>query len=127
MWRAYCALYRKPQFLGQGFTCFLAATQNDEANGCLAFEGMGNADDGCFCNCGVIHQCGFNFHGGKPMPTDVHDIIHPTQNPKVAMFISFGAIAREITTGEQKPGNNNREAKPDNNTTLRIKEPGDLS
>src|SRR5699024_9929778 len=40
---------------------------------------------------------------GQAMPGDVHDIVHPAQQPDVAVLVVLGAVAGEVGAGETGP------------------------
>ncbi|MPN47294.1 hypothetical protein SDC9_194896 [bioreactor metagenome] len=57
---------------------------------------MGFADDSCFSNQGMIDEGAFHFHCPDAVTGDIDNIIDPTENPKVAVFIPFGSVSGEI-------------------------------
>src|SRR5690348_17801960 len=51
----------------------------------------------------MIDQCAFDFHGANAMSGDVHYIVHPPEQPVVAVFVSFAAVAGEVFARKTAP------------------------
>src|SRR5438105_12790570 len=51
----------------------------------------------------MIHECALDFIGGDAVTGDIHDVIHPPQQPEVAVLIDFRAIARKILARISRP------------------------
>src|SRR5699024_12479552 len=51
----------------------------------------------------VGDQGRFDLGGGQAVPGDVHDIVHPAQQPDVAVLVVLGAVTGEVGAGEAGP------------------------
>ena len=49
---------------------------------------------------GVVHQRALDFHRADPVPGDVQHVVHPAQDPPVAVVVQLGAVAGEVAARE---------------------------
>src|SRR5579875_2760334 len=56
-----------------------------------------------FCDGGVAHQGVLHLGGGDAVPRHVHHVVHPAEQPDVAVLVALGAVAGEVDTLEARP------------------------
>src|SRR5699024_6603829 len=44
-----------------------------------------------------------DLRGGQPVPGDVHHVIHPAEQPQVAVLVVLGAVPGEVGARELRP------------------------
>src|SRR5699024_9563965 len=77
--------------------------QDDEGDHGLAGGVVLRAHHGRFGDPLVGDQGRFDLGGGQAVPGDVHDIVHPAQQPDVAVLVVLGAVTGEVGAGEAGP------------------------
>jgi hypothetical protein len=73
-----------------------AGVERDIAVDALAFDIVGIAHDGGFCDQRVGDQSALNLRRAQTVAGDVQDIVHPSGDPPIAVRIPPGAVAGEI-------------------------------
>ena len=58
----------------------------------------GGLGHGRMADQGVLH-----LGGREPVSRDVHDVVHPPEQPQVAVLVALGAVAGEVAPGEALP------------------------
>ena len=51
----------------------------------------------------VIHQRALHLHGADAVAGDVEHVVHPAEDPPVAVVVELGAVAGEVAAGEPAP------------------------
>src|SRR5919197_4462099 len=49
-------------------------------------------------------QGGFHLHGADAVTGDIQHVVHPTEDPEVAVLVALGAVAREVQVLVAGPG-----------------------
>src|SRR5699024_9223070 len=81
----------------------LAPTEDDEADDRLACDLVGGTDHRGLGDPGMGHQGGLHFGGGDVVARDEHDVVHATEQPKVAVLVLLGTVTGEVEAGELGP------------------------
>src|SRR5699024_7558137 len=81
----------------------LAPTEDDEADDRLACDLVGGTDHRGLGDSGMGHQGGLHFGGGDVVARDEHDVVHATEQPKVAVLVLLGTVTGEVEAGELGP------------------------
>ncbi len=70
----------------------------DKSSNRLPFDLVGPSNDGRFSHIRVIDQRALDFHRADPMTSDVKYVVHPAEQPKVAISIQLGTVTCEVRT-----------------------------
>lgn len=70
--------------------------ERDEGVDGLAGKFIGDTDDSCFGNLGVLKQSGFDFSSGQTVPRDVDNIIDTATDPVVAVLVTTSTVTSEL-------------------------------
>src|SRR5208282_3703188 len=52
---------------------------------------------------GVTHEGVLDLGGRDAVPRDVHDVVHPSEQPQIAVQVALGAVTGEVAAGEPRP------------------------
>ena len=73
-----------------------ALAQRDERGNGLALQLVGPPDDRGLRHARVIDERAFEFHGADAVPGDVEHVVHPAEEPEVAVLVALRAVAGEV-------------------------------
>ncbi len=76
--------------------------QRHERHDTLAFEIVGPADDRGFGHGGVADQGALHFHGSDAMSGDIDDIVDPSHDPEITVFVTPRTVAGEVHAFEYR-------------------------
>ena len=80
-----------------------ATHQDHVADDGLTGDLVGRAHHGGLGHGRVVDQRGLDLGGGDPVTRHVHHVVHPAQQPQVAVAVHPGAVAREVAAREARP------------------------
>ena len=83
-----------------GLVAFL---ERDERRQGLALEVVVFADHRRLGHGRVVHQRALHLHGADPVAGDVEHVVHPSEDPPVAVVVELGAVAGEVLVAELGP------------------------
>ena len=62
----------------------------------VPFRSSSHADDGGLGDRRVVHERRFDLHRPDPVAGDVHDVVHPPEQPEVPLPVAPGAVGRKV-------------------------------
>src|SRR5690606_17069113 len=74
--------------------------ENDPGHDALPLEVVRKGNDSGFSDRIVSDEGTLDFGGANAMPRDIDDVVHPSGDPPVAIFVALAAIAGEVVAGE---------------------------
>src|ERR1700730_2272751 len=74
----------------------IAILDGDEGRDGLPFDLVGTGDDRGLGDERIVDKSRLDLHGRHAVARNVHDVVHATQQPEVALIVDLGAIAGEV-------------------------------
>jgi len=74
----------------------VSVLDGDEGVDGLAGQLVVDADDGCFGDCVVLNQGGFDFGGGETVAGDIDDVVDTASDPVVALVVTASSVTSEL-------------------------------
>src|SRR5215218_3456826 len=89
-----------PQLDAERVAGLLSGLEDHEREDRLAADRVVLADDGGLRHGSVIDERGLDLRGGDPVTGDVHHVVHPAEQPQVAVLVALRAVAGEVLARE---------------------------